>query len=371
MKIKILQFAGVLFATLLFSINSTAQTITTPRVASPAAEITQTVGISKITINYSRPSVKEREIWGKLVPYGFTNLGFGTATASPWRAGANENTTITLSHDAKVEGKDIKAGTYGFHVAVMENGDATIIFSNNSSSWGSYFYNEEEDALRADVKTSETAFTETLTYDFTATGKESTTVVLDWEKKRIPFSVKFQTDDIVLANAKDELRGVAGFGWQGPLSAANYVMQNNVELEQGLKWAKQAAGNTENFQTLFVKANLMKMAGTSEDIMPIFDKAANKANKGQLNYLGYQMMSKHKNMDKAIEYFKLNAKRHPKDANVFDSLGEAYKTNGQNKLAIKSLKQAIALNPTAATKQNSLKLLKELGVDVSDIASVD
>ncbi len=371
MKIRILQFAGVLFATLLFTAQSTAQTITTPRVASPAAEVTQTVGISKVTINYSRPSVKEREIWGKLVPYGFTNLGFGTATASPWRAGANENTTITFSHDASIEGKPIKAGTYGFHVAVMENGDATIILSNNSSSWGSYFYQEEEDALRADVKTKETSFTETLTYDFVATGKETTTVVLDWEKKRIPFSVKFDTDEIVLANAKDELRGVTGFGWQGPLSAANYTMQNNVALEQGMKWANQAAKNTENFQTLFVKASIMKMAGTSDDVVPIFDKAALKANKGQLNYLAYQMMSQHKNMDKAIEYFKMNVKRNPNDANVHDSLGEAYKNNGQSKLAIKTLKQAIALNPTPATKQNSIKLLKELGVDVSDIASVD
>lgn len=371
MKVKILQLAGVLIATILFTTNSTAQTITTPRVASPASEVTQTVGISKITINYSRPSVKEREIWGKLVPYGYNNLGFGTATAAPWRAGANENTTITFSNDVTIEGKAIKAGTYGLHIAVMENGDATVILSNNSSSWGSFFYNEEEDALRADVKTTEIPLTETLTYDFIGTGKEATNVVLDWGKKRIPFNVKFATDEIVMANANNELRGVAGFGWQGPLSAARYCLQNDVNLEQGIKWADKSMKANKNFQNVFVKASLLKKTGSSEDLTPMFDEAAEMASMGQLNFLGYQMMTQHKNMDKAIEYFKLNVKRNSTNANVHDSLGEAYKTDGQNKLAIKTLKKSLTLNPPPATKQNSLKLLKEMGVDVSDIASVD
>ena len=102
-----------------------------PRAASPGAKVSQTIGISDVTISYSRPSVKEREIWGSLVPYGYNNLGFGTATAAPWRAGANENTIITFSHNAKIEGKDIPAGTYGLHIGVMEDGNADIIFSNN------------------------------------------------------------------------------------------------------------------------------------------------------------------------------------------------------------------------------------------------
>jgi hypothetical protein len=117
---------------ILFSFNVTAQ-LKTPN-GSQKAKVSQRVGITDITIKYSRPSVNGREIWGKLVPFGYNNLGFGTATEAPWRAGADENTTITFSHDVKVEGKPVKAGTYGFHVALSAEGKATIILSNDSTS---------------------------------------------------------------------------------------------------------------------------------------------------------------------------------------------------------------------------------------------
>lgn len=363
MKVKSVLSAGVLLAASFFTAKTEAQTITTPRVASPAAEVSQTVGISKVTVKYSRPSVKDREIWGKLVPYGYNNLGFGTATAAPWRAGANENTVIKLSHDAKVGGKEVPAGSYGLFIAVMENDKATFILSENTSSWGSFFYNEKEDALRADITTEEIPMTETLTYDFVQTGKNSTILVLDWEKKRFPLEISFDTDQIVLAQAEDQMRGVAGFGWQGPLSAAQYCMQNNINHEQALKWVDQSINNSRNFQNVFVKASLLKQTGDENQSTPMFDEAAQMANIGQLNFLGYQMLMQHEDYDKAIEYFKLNVKRNPEDANVHDSLGEGYKVSGQDKLAIKSLKKSLSLNPPANVKANSIKLLKELGVD--------
>ena len=363
MKVKSVLSAGVLLAASFFTAKTEAQTITTPRVASPAAEVSQTVGISKVTLKYSRPSVKDREIWGKLVPYGYNNLGFGTATAAPWRAGANENTVIKLSHDAKVGGKEVPAGSYGLFVAVMENAKATFILSENTSSWGSFFYNEKEDVLRTDITTEEIPMTETLTYDFVQTGKNSTILVLDWEKKRFPLEISFDTDQIVLAQAEDQMRGVAGFGWQGPLSAAQYCMQNDINHEQALKWVDQSINSSRNFQNVFVKASLLKQTDDQNQSAPMFDEAAQMANIGQLNYLGYQMLMQHKDYDKAIEYFKLNVKRNPEDANVHDSLGEAYKVSGQDKLAIKSLKKSLSLNPPANVKANSIKLLKELGVD--------
>ncbi|MDN5210999.1 DUF2911 domain-containing protein [Fulvivirgaceae bacterium BMA12] len=369
MKVKSVLSAGVLLFAIFFTAKTEAQTITTPRVASPAAEVSQTVGISKVTINYSRPSVKGREIWGKLVPYGFNNLGFGTSKAAPWRAGANENTIITFSHDAKIDGKEVPAGSYGYHVAVMENGEATIILSKNYSSWGSFFYDEKEDLLRVNVTTEEIPMTETLTFDFLQNSKNSTIAVLDWDKKRFPMTISFDTDDIVLANAKDQLRGVTGFGWQGPLSAANYCMQNNINHEQALKWVDKSIKANKNFQNVFVKASLLQQTGEKGNGMVMMDEAAQLANIGQLNFLGYQMLMKHKNYDKAIEYFKLNVKNNPEDANVYDSLGEAYKVSGQNKLAIKSLKKSLSLDPPANVKANSIKLLKELGVE--DYAGTD
>ena len=344
--------------------NVQAQTITTPRTASPAAEITQTLGISTISINYSRPTVRGRDVWGALVPYGYNNLGFGTATAAPWRAGANENTIITFSDDAKVEGKDIAAGTYALFIGVHEDGKADIIFSQNSTSWGSYFYRQEEDVLRVQVASVENAMTERLTYDFINLSKNSATVVLNWEKKQFPFKVEYAVDKLVINNAKNMLRSTAGFGFQGPLSAAQYCLQNNLETEQGIKWVDQAIAANPNFNGYFIKSGLLTKQGKTNEASKLNDKAVELANKAQLNFMGYQMVGQ-KNNDKALEYFQLNVKRNPKDANVHDSLAECYKTMGNNKAAIKEFKVALGLNPAANVKANSVKNLKELGVDTS------
>lgn len=340
-----------------------AQQITTPRAPSPAASVSQTIGISEISINYARPAVRGREIWGTpLAHYGYINLGFGSATAAPWRAGANENTVIIFSDDAKVEGKDIPAGTYGFFIGVHEDGTADIIFSKNSSSWGSYFYSQDEDQLRVKVKTEEIPFTERLTFDFVDITANSATVVLDWEKKRFPFKVEFDVHDIVLANARNELRSTTGFGWQGYTSAANYCLQNNINHDEALVWIDKAIANNKNFNDTFVKAQLVEQMG--KESSSLYDEAAELANNTQLNFMGYTMMGKGKN-EKALGYFILNTKRNPDDPNVFDSLGEYYKNMGDNKKAIKALKKSLSMDPPANVKANSIKLLKEMGVDTS------
>ena len=347
------------------SYSALAQGITTPRAPSPAAKVSQTIGISEVTIVYSRPAVNERDIYGTLVHYGYANLGFGTSEAAPWRAGANENTTITFSHDAMVEGQPIPAGTYGLFVAVSQDDKADIIFSKNSSSWGSYFYDPAEDQLKVTVATEEIAHTERLTYDFVDIEAQSAVAVLDWEKKRFPFKVGFDVHEIVLANARDELRGVKGFTWQGPTTAANYCLQNNINLEEGMKWADQAVNNTRNFNTLYVKAGLTKAIGNEADAGSLYDEAAELANKNQLNFLGYQAMGAG-NLDQALAYFKLNLKRNPDDPNMYDSLAECYKNRGEDKDAIKNFKKSLSMNPPPNVKANSIKNLQELGVDTSD-----
>lgn len=344
--------------------TAVAQGVTTPRAASPAAEVSQTIGISKVTINYSRPAVKDREIYGtNLVHYGYQNLGFGTSEAAPWRAGANENTTITFSHDANVEGQSIPAGTYGLFIALNQDGKADIIFSKNSSSWGSYFYDPAEDQLKVTVTTEEIAPTERLTFDFVDIDAQSAVAVLDWEKKRFPFKVGFDVHEIVLANARDELRGVKGFTWQGPTSAANYCLQNNINLEEGMQWADQAIDNNRNFNTVYVKAGLTKAMG--QDAGALYDEAAALASKNQLNFLGYQVMGEG-DQEKALGYFKTNLKNNPDDPNMYDSLAECYKNMGEDKEAIKNFKKSLSMNPPANVKANSIKNLNELGVDTSE-----
>ncbi|WP_456459902.1 DUF2911 domain-containing protein [Reichenbachiella sp.] len=365
-------FTAAIVALLCWEVS--AQNVTTPRAVVPAGEMTQTIGISTVNIKYSRPRVTLRgndrtgNIWGTLIPWGFEATTFVDGSNIPWRAGANENTIITFSDDVKIEGKDLAAGTYGLHMAVYEDGKATIIFSNNSSSWGSFYYKEAEDALRVDVQSMDIAHTEVLTYDVINMDNTSATVALKWEKKAIPFKVEYDVHSIVIANFKDELRSIPGFGWQGLNQAANYCAQNNVELEQGLAWVDRSIANTKNFNNLSTKGQLLTAMGKTSEAQAIMDESVAIANVGQLNFLGYQMLGQQK-YDKAIEYFTLNAKRNPKNANCWDSLGEAYKTKGDNKNAIKNLKKSLSLDPPANVKSNSIKLLKEMGVDTSSYES--
>jgi len=215
------------------------------------------------------------------------------------------------------------------------------------------------------VETKENTHTELLTYDFVDIDNTSTTVVLDWEKKRFPFKVTFDVHEIVLSNARNQLRSSQGFNWQGPLSAANYCFQNNINHEEALQWVDQAIAGNKNFNTLFVKAGLLGQTGAGDETTAMYDEAAQLANIGQLNFMGYQSMGSGNN-EKALEYFKLNVERNPDDANVHDSLGECYKTMGDNKNATKALKKSLSLNPPANVKANSIKLLKEMGVDTSE-----
>jgi hypothetical protein len=128
-----------------------AQPLTLPEV-SPGATVSQTIGITEVKVVYHRPSVLKREVWGSLVPYGFNDLGFGTSKAAPWRAGANETTLVSFQHDVMVAGSPLPAGTYGLFMAPAADGTVTVIFSHDTGSWGSFFYDEGHDALRVPVK---------------------------------------------------------------------------------------------------------------------------------------------------------------------------------------------------------------------------
>src|SRR6201986_4091731 len=116
-----------------------AQLVTLPRGGNKRALVSEQIGITDVTIRYSRPGVKQREghIWGELIPVGFSELGYGFKKPAPWRAGANENTTIEFSTDVKIEGQDLPAGRYGFFVAYSPN-ECILIFSKNSTSWGNF-----------------------------------------------------------------------------------------------------------------------------------------------------------------------------------------------------------------------------------------
>ena len=349
---------------LLLSISFTASAqLDTPR-GSQLASVMQRVGTTDITITYSRPSVNGREVWGKLVPYGMNNLGFGTSKAAPWRAGANENTIITFTHDAKVEGKSIKAGTYGLHINVKDANNATIILSKDKDAWGSYFYDEKKDALRADVKLKDIDHTELLTYDFDEVTANTATVSLKWEKKAIPFKVEVDVTTIVLEDIRAQFKGQKGFTRQNWEQAANFALNNGGDLDEALTWINAALEgqffSQKTVNGLAIKAQILQKKGDTNGYGTTMDEAATIANPNQINRMGYAMINA-KDYDRAVKYFSMNVKSDPKNANWHDSLGEAYKAKGEKKTAIKHFKKSLALNPAANIKANSEKNLKELG----------
>lgn len=336
------------------------QGITTPRTPSPAASISQTIGISTVDIEYSRPAVRGRAVWGSLVPYGWNKEGFGAGNSAPWRAGANENTVIEFSHAAKVEGKDVPAGRYGLFFVINEDNTGEVILSKDSRSWGNYWYDPAHDQLRADIRVRDAAHTERLTYDFINLDKNSAELVLNWEKKEFPVRIEFAVDDIVMANAAEELKGTTGFSWQGYSSAANYAFQNNINQEQALTWIDQAIAQNRSFSTLIVKANLLQQTGKDTEADKVREEAMTVATEAELNNYGYQLINAGKH-DKAIKILKFNAEQHPESANAWDSLGEACVIKGDKDNAIKYFKKSLSLNPAANVKANSEKYLKQLG----------
>jgi TolA-binding protein len=352
----------LLLITGLFSICLYSQggTITIPRTPSPAATVTQTIGISTVTVNYSRPSVKGREIWGALVPYGWNVQPFGPGNEAPWRAGANENSTISFSHDALVNGEKVPAGTYGLFYVINKDNIGEVILSKDSRSWGSFFYNQKQDQLRSKIELRTIPNTEILTYDFDSLTKNSGELVLNWEKKQFPVKIEFAVDDIVMANAVEQLKGPTGFTWQGVASAANYALQNKTNLDQALIWIDQAIAQNSNFNTLQIKSGILKEKGNTAESDKLMTEAIGVANEAELNTYGYQLLGEGQ-QDKAIQMFILNTQRHPKSANVWDSLGEGYAIKGDKKNAIINFKKSLSLNPPANVRANSEKYLKQLG----------
>ena len=360
MKQRILSLRSAIVM-LIALISTTAYTqITTPRTPSPAAMVSQTIGISTVTVKYSRPSVKGREVWGALVPYGWNVQGFGAGNSAPWRAGANENTVIQFSHDATVEGQPVPAGSYGLTFVINKDNTGEVILSKDSRSWGSFFYDPAHDQLKAKIQTRDIPQTEMLTYDFINNTKTSSELVLDWEKKQFPVKIEFDVDKIVMANAAEELKGPIGFNSVGFSSAANYALQNKVNLDKAIVWIDQAIAQNSNFNNLATKSNILKEIGKTTEADKIMSDAIVAATENELNQYGYQMLNAGNN-DKAIEILILNTQRHPKSPNTWDSLGEAYATKGDKKNAIINFKKALSMNPPANVRANSEKFLHQLG----------
>jgi hypothetical protein len=319
-----------------------AQPVTLPD-ASPAATVSQTIGITEMAVAYHRPSVNKREIWGRLVPWGYNDLGFGTAKAAPWRAGANENTVISFQHDVTVAGRPLAAGRYGLHMALAPDGKVTVIFSRDTASWGSFFYDEKRDALRVDVQWEDAPFRELLTYEFTDVTKDSAVLALCWEKKRIPMPLKTDTNAHVVASLRNELRNARGFQYQAWVAASNYLLTNNLELPLALEWAETAVSGrfigARNFATLSNQAQVLDKLGRADEARKVMDEALSLGTATEVHQYGRQLIAQ-KQAQRALEVFQLNARRHPNQWPVNYGLARGYSAVGDYKAALEALQRA-------------------------------
>ena len=363
MKKQILLLSAILYC---FSSHSQGQ-LTEPHAGgNKKSFVGENIGLAKITINYDRPGVKGREgkIWGtSIAHYGLRDPGFGSSKASPWRAGANDNTTISFSADVKVEGKDLPAGTYGLFMLLGEI-ETTVIFSKNFTSWGVFFYDASEDALRVTVKNYPLdKSVEWLKYEFINETDNSATIALMWEKRMIPFKIEVDVSKVQLDIFRKELRTEPGFIWQSYQQAAEYCLRNNVELGQGLIWSEQAISDgflgRRNFQTLSTKAKILVKLNRNTEAEALMKEALPMGDMNELHQYA-KTLAGLKRGEEALTVFKMNYKNHPNLLTTNVGLARGYSAVGEYKKAIAYAKAALSQTLDPRSKAVLEDLIKKL-----------
>ncbi|HYO79085.1 MAG TPA: DUF2911 domain-containing protein [Thermoanaerobaculia bacterium] len=365
----------IALAAVLFSFQAGAQALSSapPNGDNQRSSVTQHIGLVKVTIDYNSPDVhapngddRRGKIWGTLVPWGGPDDPFGTCTECPWRAGANENTVFTVSHDVKIDGQPLPAGSYGLFMLPAENADWTVIFSKNNTSWGSYYYDAKEDALRIKVKPSKAEYNEWLTYEFTERRANRATVALKWEDLQVPFTVSVDNaTDLHIAAIRDELRSSRGFFWTNWVSAAQYALQAR-RTEDALYFADAAVNRPfsgqENFQTLSTLALAQEAAGKTAEAKATRERSINHRTAGpsEIHQYARQLLGQG---DKAgaLRVWEVNAKRHGDAWPVNVGLARGYSANGRYKEALKYAKLALAQAPDDVNRKVLTEAIVKLG----------
>ena len=346
----------------------------------PRSSVSQALGPVEVTITYSSPRVvrgqndRKGKIWGELVPYGMTDLGFNGCASCPWRGGANENTTFEVTHDVKVQGQPLPAGKYGLHY-IPGKDEWTVIFSKDADSWGSFWYDPKQDALRVTTKPTKAEYHEWLAYEFPEREPGKVTAALAWEELRVPFTVSVDdVNQLWVEHIRRELRSYPGFFWQNWQQAADFCAQNKINLPEGLKWAQRAvsdptwSGGSENFATLMTLSKLQEANGMAEDARKSFDKAVSHptATPIQIHQAARGLLTAGKK-EEAFKLFQLNAKRFPNQWPVHVGLMRGYAAMGDKTKALAEAKLAVVQAPDPANKKNLQNLVTQLeqGKDIN------
>jgi len=317
-----------------------------PRV-SPAASVSQRIGLTDVTVDYHRPGVKGRQIWNQLVPWD-----------QVWRAGANENTTVTFSTPVIISGKILNAGTYGLHMIPSQT-YWTVILSFQHEAWGSFSYDEAEDAVRVTVTPEETAYEERLLYTINDLTDDSCVISLRWEKVKVSFPVEVNVDAVVVRALEDGLRGLSRFTWRGWQQAAEWCVQNDTHLDLAMGWIDRSIRMNRNFTNVRVKATLLEKQGATDEAAALMNDAMSLATEVEINAYGYQLVGQGQ-LERAIAVFEKNVEDYPDSWNAYDSLAEAYASRGDTKKAIQNYEKALGIVDDPQQKQRIETILARI-----------
>ncbi|HEV8039217.1 MAG TPA: DUF2911 domain-containing protein [Bryobacteraceae bacterium] len=321
--------------------------------ASQHARITQRIGITDITIDYSRPQVRGRKIFGKVEAYG-----------QIWRAGANENTVIEFSDPVSIEGQALGEGIYGLHMIPGET-SWVVIFSKNHTSWGSFTYDQAEDALRVTVKPEAAENQESLSYDFDDPKPDSALITMRWEKVAVRFKVEVNTPQVVEASLRNQLRGRIQFEWQPWMEAANYLLDNKLSAEAAVKDADNAIANEDRFECEITKARALRTLGRKEAAQATYEKALAMGNQQQIHSFARVLQGQGRG-DEALKLFEDNIKKDPNSWVARNEAARIAVAQGDYDTAIREMKQALARAPDAIKGQvNDLVQRLERRVDIN------
>ncbi|MCC7306232.1 MAG: DUF2911 domain-containing protein [Acidobacteria bacterium] len=252
--------------------------------------VMQTIGVTDVTIKYSRPGVKGRKIWGDAVadakgeatldnqntrPAGAPIVPFGHI----WRTGANEATQFTVTDDVLINGQPLAAGSYSLHT-IPGKDEWTIVFNDTENQWGSFNYDQTKDKLRVKAKPQAAEHQEWLAFEIEPTADNAAQVNIRWEKVSVPFTVEVKDQNgLILKKAAVAVAAAKPDDWQTPLSAANFAKRNNAAADAG-KWYGQALSAIDeqlkakpNFQNTAQKASILIAAGRSKEAIPVAEKA--------------------------------------------------------------------------------------------------
>lgn len=242
--------------------------------ASPKAQITQTIGLTDVSIVYHAPGVKGREVWGKMVPFG-----------QVWRSGANEATLISFTDSVKVNGKSLKAGTYSLFTLPEAADKWTLIFNRDTTLWGTEGYKPENDVLRVPVNPVVSPnHLESLQYSFTNVKTTSATLNLAWEKLVLPIQIEVEVFEKALANMQEDLNQAKADDWAIFAQAAHYLIQNNTRHHLALAWINKSLRIKENFYNSWLKAQLLAQKDEYEEAVNLTKKAMKLGQNDTKNY---------------------------------------------------------------------------------------